>query len=160
MTRAVRGLGVVTTPSTAELKVAETQIRDIKAGQAVLIQTRGSKELFSGVVTGIRDGATNGTITVDVHMPEPHPLQAVDGTIEIERLTNVLTVGRPVFGQPNSEATLFKIEPDGKQAVRVKVQFGRTSVNQIEIRSGLQPGDKVILSDTSGFDRRDRINLK
>ena len=163
MTRAVRGLGVRTTPSTAELKIAETQIADIKAGQPVALDTREGKQLLAGVVTRIRDGVANGTVTVDVQLSQPHTAPVgiqLDGIIEIERLTNVLTVGRPVMGRPNSEGTLFKIEPDGKQAVRVKVQFGRTSVNQIEIRSGLQPGDQVILSDTTVFDRRDRITLK
>jgi beta-lactamase regulating signal transducer with metallopeptidase domain len=163
MTRAVRALGLLTTPNSAELKVAESQVKDVRLGQAVTVETRGGRETFAGVVTRVRDGVTNGTVTVDVQIPGPHRAQAgadVDATIEIERLTNVLHVGRPVFGQANSEGTIYKIEPDGKQAVLVKVQFGKSSVNAIEIRSGLQPGDKVILSDTAGFDRRERINLK
>jgi beta-lactamase regulating signal transducer with metallopeptidase domain len=162
MTRAVRGLGVLTTPDTAALQIAETQMKEVKSGQAAAIALRGGRETFTAVVTRIHSGVMNGTVTVDVHIPGPHPAQGgvqVDGTIEIERLTNVLHVGRPVMGQPDSEGTLYKLEPDGKQAVRVKVQFGRSSVNTIEIRSGLQPGDKIILSDTTAF-QPDRVNLK
>jgi beta-lactamase regulating signal transducer with metallopeptidase domain len=162
MNRAVRGLGVLTAPDTAELQIAETQMKEVKLGQAAAIVLRGGRETFTGVVTRIPGGAINGTVTVDVHMPGPHPAQGgaqVDGTIVLERLTNVLYVGRPVMGPPDSEVMLYKLEPDGKQAVRVKVRFGRSSVNVIEIRSGLQPGDKVIVSDTTAF-QPDRVNLK
>src|SRR5450432_605341 len=116
-----------------------------------------------GVVTRIPGGAIDGTVAVEVHLPGTHPAQAgaeADGTIEIERLTNVPQVGRQVMGQPGSEGALYKLEPDGKQAVRVKVRFGKSSVNAIEIRSGLQPGDKVILSDTTAFHSLDRGKLK
>ena len=162
-TRAVRALGVLTTPNTVELRVAEPQMKDVKLGQAVAIALRGGRETFTGVVTRIPGGAINGTVAVEVHLPGTHPAQAgaeADGIIEIERLTNVLHVGRPVMGQPGGEGTLYKLEPDGKQAVRVKVRFGKSSVNTIEIRSGLQPGDKVIVSDTTAFHSLDRVNLK
>jgi multidrug efflux pump subunit AcrA (membrane-fusion protein) len=84
----------------------------------------------------------------------------VDGIITIGRLSNVVHVGRPVSGKANSEDTLFKIEPDGQTAVRIKVQFGATSVNTIQIKSGLQPGDKIIVSDMSTYDKYDRVTLK
>jgi HlyD family secretion protein len=85
---------------------------------------------------------------------------AVDGTIELSHLSDVVKVGRPVEGQANSEGALFKLEPDGDHAVRVKVKFGRSSVNTIQILGGVKPGDKVILSDTSAFKGSDRITLK
>jgi len=163
MTRRVRALGVVTTPNNVELQVAEPQMKDVKIGQAATIATRQGAESLAGVVTRIRGGVTNGTVAVEVHLSGTHPWQTgveVDATIEIERLINVVHVGRPVMGQPDSEGTLYKLEPDGKQAVRTKVRFGKSSVNVIEIRSGLQPGDKVILSDTAAFNGHDRINLK
>jgi beta-lactamase regulating signal transducer with metallopeptidase domain len=167
MTRAVRALGAFTSADTVELQVAEPQMKDVRLGQAAAIELRGVRELLSGVVTRIparaNGGAASGTVAVYVHIPGPHPAQAgaeVDGIIEIERLTNVVNVGRPVMGQPDSEGTLYKLEPDGKQAVRVKVQFGKSSVNTIAIRSGLQPGDKVIVSDTTAFHSLDRVNLK
>ncbi|HXB72985.1 MAG TPA: M56 family metallopeptidase [Candidatus Acidoferrales bacterium] len=159
----VRALGLLTTPDTAELKVAESQVKKVKLGQAVTMDARGGRGTFAGVVTRIRPGASNGTVTVDVQIPGPHKAQVgdpVDGIIEIERLTNVVYVGRPVMGQADSDGTLYKLEPDGKQAVRVKVQFGKSSVNAIVIRSGLQPGDKIILSDVTAFLSLDRINLK
>jgi beta-lactamase regulating signal transducer with metallopeptidase domain len=165
MLLAVRGLGVLTTKTAVELKIAELQIKDVRPGQAVSIGLRGSSQIFTGRLMRIRPGVINGMVTVDVQVQGPLPQAAlpgveVDGIIQIGAVSNVVYVGRPVSGQADSEGTLFKLEPDGKQAVRVKVQFGRTAVNQIEIRSGLQPGDKVILSDTKAFDGLDRINLK
>lgn len=162
MARAVRGLGVLTSQNTAEIKVAETQVKDVKPAQPAKIQTPGG-QLFAGVVTGIRAGVTNGTVTVDVQLQVAHPAQVgqtVDCIIEIERLTNVIYVGRPVMGQANTEATIYKLEPDGKQAVRTKVRFGKSSVNVIQVLTGLQPGDKVILSDTSAVNEPERIDLK
>jgi HlyD family secretion protein len=161
----VRGLGTLTTKTAVELKIAESQIKDVRPGQAVSIGLRAVTEVFNGRVTRIRPSVLNGTATVDVQVQGPLPQAAqpgveVDGTIQIGTAMNVVYVGRPVFGQANSEGTLFKLEPDGKQAVRVKVQFGKTAVNLIEIRSGLQPGDKVILSDTKALEGVDRINLK
>jgi hypothetical protein len=163
LTSAVRALGVLTKPNTVELRVAEPQMKDVKLGQAVAIALRGGQESFTGVVTRIPGGAIDGTVAVDVHLPGTHPAQGgaeANGTIEIERPTDVLPAGRPVMGQPGSEGALYKLEPDGRQAVRLKVQFGKISVNAIEIRSGLQPGDKVILSDTTAFHALDRVNLK
>jgi multidrug efflux pump subunit AcrA (membrane-fusion protein) len=102
---------------------------------------------------------------VDVQVNGPLPAgiakqSPVDGIITIGRLSNVVHVGRPVSGKANSEDTLFKIEPDGQTAVRIKVQFGATSVNTIQIKSGLQPGDKIIVSDMSTYDKYDRVTLK
>jgi len=91
--------------------------------------------------------------------PGARPDLSVDGTIELERLSDVVYVGRPVFGQPESTVQLFKVEPDGKYAIKVKVTFGRSSVNTIEIKEGLKVGDKVILSDMSAYDNNDRIKL-
>ena len=163
MNRAVRGLGVVKDASTVELRVAETQMKDVKAGQAVRLATLHNGPTFTGVVTSFQNEPTKGTQGVQVHIPNAAPVPQgtqVDGIIEIEHLSNVLNVGRPVFANANNKVTIFKLEPDGKQAVRVVVQFGRTSVNVIEVRSGLQPGDKVILSDMAKYDGLDRITLK
>ena len=163
MNRAVRGLGVVKDASTVELRVAKTQMKDVKAGQAVRLATLHNGPTFTGVVTSFQNEPTNGTQGVQVHIPNAAPVPQgtqVDGIIEIEHLSNVLNVGRPVFANANNKVTIFKLEPDGKQAVRVPVQFGRTSVNVIEVLSGLQPGDKVILSDMSRYDGLDRITLK
>ena len=160
----VRGLGRVTSTDTVELRIAETHMEGVRVGMAAPIDLRDGHAVYIGHITKIRPSAVNGTVGVDVQVPGlPHdtPLQQqVDGTITIGNLANVVYVGRPVFGKANSEATLFKIEPDGKSAVRVKVQFGAASVNQIQIKSGLQPGDKVILSDMSAYERVDRINLR
>ncbi len=106
----------------------------------------------------------NGTVTVDVKLEGELPSGAVpdlsvDGTIELERLNDVMFVGRPVFGQPNSLVTLFKVDLDGKEAQRVQVKLGRTSVNTIEILEGLRVGDQVILSDMSAQDAHNRIRL-
>ncbi|HVH50383.1 MAG TPA: RND transporter, partial [Candidatus Bathyarchaeia archaeon] len=107
----------------------------------------------------------NGTVTVDVAIDEPLPAGArsdlsVDGTVEIENLKDVLYVGRPVHGQSNSTIGIFKLVDDGGEAVRVNVKLGRTSVNTIEVLSGLQAGDKVILSDMSQWDNFDRVRLR
>jgi HlyD family secretion protein len=165
MQRAVRGLGVLTTATTAELKVAETQTREIVPGQAVALGFRARPELAAGHVARVGSTVANGTVTVDVRVEGSLPPgisapEQVDGIIEIERLANIVHVGRPVFGQAGSEITLFKIEPDGKSAVRTKVQLGRSSVNVIEVRSGLQPGDRVILSDMSAYKNVDRVTLR
>ncbi len=161
----VRGLGVITSNHTAELRVAETQVRDITSGQAVSIAFEHRSGIVTGTVTQVRPGVTNGTVGVDVQVPGPLPAAIaaqtqVDGTITIGSITNVVYVGRPVFGKANSDAALFKIEPDGQTAVRIKVQYGQASVNTIQIKSGLQPGDKVILSDMSAYDKYDRIVLR
>jgi HlyD family secretion protein len=163
-------LGKVAQPShlKAELKIAETQIKDVAPGQPAVIDTRlaggGSTGLINGRVSRIEQSIVNGTVTVDVTLQGPlppgsRPDLSVDGTIQLEKLDDVVFVGRPVFGQENSTVTLFKLEPDGKYANKVKVTFGRSSVNTIEIKDGLQVGDRVILSDMSQYDQYDRIKL-
>ena len=161
----VRALGVLTSAHTAEMRVAETQMKEVAAGQPVTLQVQGRKETVAGILTQVRPGAANGTVTVDVQVNVPLPAgiaaqSPVDGTITIRHLSNVVHVGRPVSGKANSEDTLFKVEPDGQTAVRTKVQFGATSINTIEIKSGLQPGDKIVLSDMSAYDKYDRVTLK
>jgi HlyD family secretion protein len=146
----------------AELKIPETQAKDAAIGQAASIDTRNG--IIEGKVSRIDPAAVNGTVTVDVKLegalpPGARPDLSVDGTIEIEKLTDVLYVGRPTFGQPNSQISLFKLEPDGKGANRVQVKLGRSSVNTIEILEGLRVGDQVILSDMSTWDAYDRIRL-
>ena len=163
-------LGKVAQPShlKAELKIAETQIKDVAPGQPAVIDTRlaggGSTGLINGFVSRIEQSIVNGTVTVDVALkgtlpPGSRPDLSVDGTIQLEKLDDVVFVGRPVFGQENSTVTLFKLEPDGKYANKVKVTFGRSSVNTIEIKEGLNVGDRVILSDMTNFDQYDRIKL-
>jgi len=149
----------------AELRIAETQTKDIAIGQKASIDTRTG--IVEGTVSRIDANATNGTVGVDVTLPGALPPGArpdlsVDGTIELERLNNVLYVGRPAFGQEQSTVGLFKIiegnQQDG-EATRVNVKLGRSSVNTIEILEGLQVGDQVILSDMSQFDAFDRVKL-
>jgi HlyD family secretion protein len=146
----------------AELKIAETQIKDILIGQPAEIDTRNG--IIPGRVTRIDPAVQNGTITVDVRLegelpPGARPDLSVDGTIELERLDDVIYVGRPVFGQPNSTIMLFKLDPEGTEATRVQVKLGRTSVNTIEVAEGLKVGDQVILSDMSAQDAHNRIRL-
>jgi HlyD family secretion protein len=157
-------LGKVAQPSKlkAELKIAETQVKDITIGLPAVVDTRNG--LIDGHVSRIDPSIINGTVTVDVKLegqlpPGARPDLSVDGTIQIEKLDDVLYVGKPVFGQENATVTIFKIDPDGKYAQQVKVTFGRSSVNTIEIKNGLQPGDRVILSDMSQYDAYDRIRL-
>jgi HlyD family secretion protein len=147
----------------AEIKIAETQAKDAMIGQKATIDTRNG--IVKGHVSRIDPSVQNGTVTVDVVMDEPLPPGArpdlsVDGTIEIENLQNVLYVGRPVHGQSDSTVGIFKLDADGSEASRVNVKLGRSSVNTIEILSGLNVGDKVILSDMSAWDTFDRIRLK
>ncbi len=146
----------------AELKIPETQVKDIALGQDADVDTRNG--IIKGKVMRIDPAAVNGTVTVDVKLlgelpKDARPDLSVDGTIEIERLADVVYVGRPVFGQPNSQITLFKLEVDGKNADRVPVKLGRSSVNTIEIVDGLKVGDQVILSDMSTWDAQNRIRL-
>ena len=146
----------------AELKIAETQTKDIMIGQNASIDTRNG--LIPGKVSRIDPASINGTVTVDVKLMAALPQGArpdlsVDGTIELENLADVVYVGRPVFGQPNSTITLFKLESDGQHASRTQVKLGRSSVNTIEIVEGLRVGDQVVLSDMSAQDAHDRIRL-
>ncbi len=146
----------------AELKIAETQAKDILIGQIAQIDTRNG--IIDGRVSRIDPAVQNGTVTVDVRLEGKLPNGArpdlsVDGTIELERLDDVMYVGRPVFGQPNSTITLFRLEPDGREATRVQVKLGRTSVNTIEVLEGLKVGDQVVLSDMTAQDAHNRIRL-
>ena len=147
----------------AELKIAETQAKDISVGQQANIDTRNG--IIPGRVSRIDPASEGGTVTVDVALEGALPQGArpdlsVDGTIELERLENVLYTGRPAFGQTNSTVGMFKLDSDGKSATRVQVRLGRSSVNNVEIVEGLAEGDQVILSDTSQWDNFNRIELK
>jgi HlyD family secretion protein len=147
----------------AEIKIAETQTKDIQIGQKAEVDTRIG--IVQGLVARIDPSVINGTRTVDVTLLGDLPRGAVpdlsvDGTIELERLDDILFTGRPAFGQDQSVVGLFKLSPDGSNAERVQVKLGRSSVNTIEILSGLKVGDQVILSDMSAYDSYDRIRLK
>ncbi len=147
----------------AELKIAETQARDVQFGEPASIDTHNG--IISGTVMRVDPAVQNGTVTVDVKLTGDLPKGArpdlsVDGTIDLERLDNVLYVGRPAFGQENSTISLFKLDADGKEAARVPVKVGRESVNSIQVIEGLHEGDTVILSDMSRWDKTDRIRLE
>lgn len=153
----------------AVLKVPETQAKDVALGQKVDIDTRAGGGANTGVVKGhvsrVDPTAQNGTVTVEVLLDGPLPPGAradlsVDGVIEIERLDNALFVQRPAYGQAESTVGLFKLDPDGKTATRVNVKLGRSSVSTIEIISGLQPKDKVIVSDMSQWDNVSKVRLQ
>ena len=147
----------------AELKIAETQIKDVRVGQPVAVDTRNG--IIQGRVARIDPAAREGTFVVDAELTGPLPGSArpdlsVDGTIELERLNNVLYVGRPAFGQGQQTVGMFRLTPDGQEAVRTQVALGRSSVSTIEIISGLKEGDQVILSDTSAMDSYNRIRIR
>ncbi|MFN0119162.1 MAG: efflux RND transporter periplasmic adaptor subunit, partial [Blastocatellia bacterium] len=146
----------------AEVRIAETQMKDLLIGQRAEIDTRNG--IIEGHVMRIDPAAVQGTVLVDVALDAglpkgARPDMSVEGTVELERLKNVLHVQRPAFGQENSTVSLFKMIEGGKEAVRVKVKFGRTSVSFIEVLEGLNAGDQVILSDTSQYDSVERIRL-
>ncbi len=147
----------------AALKIAETQARDIQIGQPAEIDTHNG--VIAGHVTRIDPAVQNGTVTVDVSLDGALPQGArpdlsVDGTVDLDRLGDVIYVGRPAFGNENSTISLFRVSPDGKTATRVPVKVGRASVNNIQVLAGLQPGDNVILSDMSRWDSVDRVRLQ
>jgi multidrug efflux pump subunit AcrA (membrane-fusion protein) len=147
----------------ASLKIAETQARDVQIGQPSEIDTHNG--VIAGKVMRVELAVVNGTVTVDVELTGTLPQGArpdlsVDGTIDLERMTDVLYVGRPAFGNENSTISLFKLGADGKTAVRVPVKVGRASVNSIQVLEGLQDGDTVILSDMSRWDNTDKIRLE
>jgi HlyD family secretion protein len=147
----------------AEIKIAETQAKDIQIGQKAEVDTRNG--VVEGKVSRIDPSVINGTRSVDVSLPDELPRGAVpdlsvDGTIELERLNDIVFMGRPAFGQDQSVVGLFRISPDGGAAERVQVKLGRSSVNTVEVLSGLKVGDQVILSDMSAYDAYDRIRLK
>ncbi|MBA3893120.1 MAG: HlyD family efflux transporter periplasmic adaptor subunit [Gemmatimonadales bacterium] len=146
----------------AVLRIPETQAKDVAIGQPAAIDTRNG--IVKGKVYRIDPAVQNGTVTVDVSLEGEMPRGArpdlsVDGTIQVERLDDVLHVGRPAYGQANSAVGLFRLTPDGAEASRVNVRLGRTSVNTVEILGGLQPGDKVIISDMSRWDGHDRVRV-
>jgi HlyD family secretion protein len=146
-----------------QLKIAETQAKDIEIGQPASIDTRNG--LVAGKVSRVDPSSQNGTVTVDVALTGELPKGArpdlsVDGTIELDRLTDVIFVGRPAFGQEKGQITLFRVTASGDEADRVKVRLGKSSVNTVEILEGLKPGDRVILSDMSAWDSFDRVRLK
>ena len=145
----------------AEVRIAETQTKDIRIGQEAEVDTRNG--IIKGRVIRIDPAATGGTVGVDISLdgelpPGARPDLSVDGTITLERLADVIKVGRPAFGQENGKVSLFKLDGNG-EAHRVQVILGRSSVNEIEIIEGLQPGDQVILSDMSAQESYDRIRL-
>jgi HlyD family secretion protein len=147
----------------AELKINETQIKDVRLGQSVEVDTRNG--VIQGRVSRIDPAAREGTFVVDATLVGPLPPSArpdlsVDGTIELERIENCLNVGRPAFGQGQSTVSMFKLSPDGREATRTPVSLGQTSVNTVEIVSGLREGDQVILSDTSAWDNYNHILLR
>jgi len=146
----------------AELRIPETQVKDVSVGQRVSVDTRNG--IVPGKVIRIDPAVLNGTVLVDVDLegtlpPGARPDLSVDGTIQIERLDDVLFVGRPAYGQPESEVRLFKLDLETGIAHRVPVRLGRASVNLIEIQQGLEPGDQIILSDTSQWDEYDRLRI-
>jgi HlyD family secretion protein len=147
----------------AELKIAETQARDVQIGEPASVDTHNG--VIPGTVLRVDPAVQNGTVTVDVKLTGDLPKGArpdlsVDGTVDLERLDNVLYVGRPAFGQENSTISLFKLDPNSNGAVRAPVKVGRASVNSIQIIEGLHEGDTVILSDMSRWDSTDRIRLE
>lgn len=147
----------------AELRIPEVQARDVARGLPATIDTRNG--IVKGHVDRVAPSAQEGAVIVDVFFDEPlprgaRPNQSIDGTVQIERLPNVVFVGRPAIGQANQTIQLFKVTKDGKEANRVTVKLGRSSVNTIEVLSGLQPGDQVILSDTSAQNNFERIRLE
>ncbi len=147
----------------AQIRIAETQAKDVQIGQRAEVDTRNG--VVEGKVSRVDPSVVNGTVTVDVLFSGPLPEGAradltVDGTIELERLPDVLYVGRPAFGQEESTVGLFKLVDNGQEAIRVQVKLGKSSVNTIEILGGLQVGDQVVLSDMSAYDRYDRVRLR
>ena len=147
----------------ATLRVAETQAREVAPGQPVSVDTRNG--LVSGVVERVDPSVREGRVAVDVRLTGDLPRGArpdlsVDGVIELDRLAEVLHVGRPAYGQPGSLVGLFRLSPEGDEAVRVPVRLGRSSVNRIEVVSGLERGEEIVLSDTAAWDQWDRIRLR
>ena len=147
----------------AVIRVPETLAKDVQLGQRVSVDTRNG--VVDGRVARVDPAVQNGTVTVDVHLAGDLPSGArpdltVDGTIELERLADVIYVGRSAQAQPDGTLAMFRLEPDGSTATRVSVRLGRASVSAIEVRDGLQPGQQVILSDTSAFDSAPAIRLQ
>lgn len=148
----------------AEIKIPETQARDIQPGLTSSVDTRNG--VAEGRVSRVDPAVQEGTVLVDVTfdgaaLPKgARPDLSVEGTVELERVADAVIVGRPAFGREESTVSLFRLSPDGSEATRVKVALGRGSINVVEVLSGLQPGDKVILSDTTAYDEHDRLRLR
>jgi HlyD family secretion protein len=147
----------------AELRVPATQAKDLRLGQKVMIDTRNG--IVAGTLARIDPAVRDGSVAVDVRIDEELPEGArpdltIDGTVEIERLENVLYVGRPVHAQEDATIGLFRLDSDDKHAIRVTIRLGKSSVSTVEVVEGLQVGDQVVLSDTSRWDDYDRIRLK
>lgn len=147
----------------AELRIPQTQAQDIVVGQAALVDTR--NDSIRGRVTRIDPAVQNGTVTIDISLPDELPRSArpdlsVDGIVEIERLDDVVYMSRPAYGQANSRVGMFRLTPDGKEAERINVLLGRSSVTEMEVAEGLNPGDVIVLSDVSQWDRFDRIRIR
>jgi HlyD family secretion protein len=147
----------------AEIRVPETQAKDVTRGQAVAVDTRNG--VVPGRVVRVDPAVQNGSVLVEVRLEGPLPPGArpdlsVEGTVELERLTDVVFVGRPVQAQPEGQVGLYRLSPDGREAVRVPVRLGRVSVSTVEVVEGLRPGDRVILSDMSQWDAHERVRLR
>ena len=147
----------------AVLEIPETQARDVGIGLPAMVDTRDG--VVKGRVSRVDPGSQNGTVTVDITLEGALPRAArpdltIDGTIEIERLKDVLFVGRPATGSSETDAQLFKVSADGHSATRVTVRLGRASFNAVEIQAGLQPGDRVILSDMDRYAERERVRIR
>ena len=159
-------LAVVVQPGRlrADLRIPETQVQDVVVGQVAFIDTR--TDTIPGVVQHIDPAAVNGTVRVEVRLlvdvlpPSARPDLSVDGTVEIERLADVLHMGRPAFGSARQKVGIFRLVPGTREAVRVTVQLGVSSVNEVEVQSGLAVGDSVILSDMARWDAFDRVRLR
>jgi len=146
----------------AVVRIPETQARDVALGQTASVDTRNG--IVAGSVVRIDPAAQNGTVAVDIGFEGPLPRGArpdlsVEGTIELERLDRVLFVGRPAYGQPDGQVSLFRLAPDGRTAERVSVQLGKSSVNTVEVTRGLRAGERIIISDMSQYDNVDRVRL-
>lgn len=157
----VRALGTLTSRTSVRIMVPESRAGFVRLGQQGFVEFHGPQRWPGAVVSRIDRRIVNGTVAVDLQvpqLPDSRPVgEQIDATIQIETLRNVLYLGRPIFSAENAEEMLFKLDPDGRQAIRVKVHYGRSSVNTIQILSGLAPGDRMILSDTSKFGQYDRI---
>ncbi|MEE9533523.1 MAG: HlyD family efflux transporter periplasmic adaptor subunit, partial [Acidimicrobiia bacterium] len=159
-------LAVVVQPGRlrADLRIPETQVQDVVVGQVAFIDTR--TDTIAGRVQHIDPAAVNGTVRVEVRLlvdvlpPSARPDLSVDGTVEIERLADVLHMGRPAFGSARQKVGIFRLVPGTREAVRVTVQLGVSSVNEVEVQSGLSVGDSVILSDMARWDAFDRVRLR
>jgi HlyD family secretion protein len=147
----------------AVIRIPETQAKDVSIGQSATVDTRNG--IVKGHVARIDPASSGGTVTVDVSLDGALPNGArpdlnVDGTIQIQKLTNVIFTGRPAYGQDGATVGMFKLEADGKGAIRVQVRLGVSSVNAVQIIAGLKPGDKVILSDMTQWDNTDRVRIR